>query len=252
MSLLGATAIASGVLNLGKGIVGAIQASKGRKEMNKLLNNPVVYKRPEEYDRELQQRRQMAEQTRLPGQGYIEQNIGQATSQALNAAERGAISSNVYQSSVGDIYQKQLDAFQNLGLQAAQYQQQQKENYLNTLQRGAGYSDQEFAINKLQPWEMKMNIAQGNRQAGNANLWGGIEGAIGNVMDYAGTKYMGDVMKGMVKGMSGLGNTTGRMPNPNQVFSKPLADINRTAPLASFARPNVNWTNTDNYLTRFD
>jgi hypothetical protein len=164
------------------------------------MANPVTYKRPEEYAQELAMRRQMAAQQQLPGQGYIEQNIGQAGASALSAAERGAISSNTYQKSVGNILGKQLDAFQNLGYQAAQFQQANKESLMGTMQRGAGYSDAEWQVNKQSPWDMRMNMAQSKRQAGAQNLFGGLEGMTSGLMDFAGTKYMQDILAKLTKG----------------------------------------------------
>ena len=197
---LGAVGMGLGAAtNIAKGIWGISQFRKGNKDFKSLMANQPVYKRPEEYAQELEMRKQMAAQQQLPGQGYIEQNIGGATSQALSAAEKGAISSNVYQKSVGDILQKQINAFQDLGLQSAQWQQQQKENLMGTMQRGAGYSDQEFQFNKLQPWEMRMNDAVSRRQAGGQMMFGGAEGAIGSVMDFAGTKFYQDVLKSLQK-----------------------------------------------------
>ena len=196
-------AISAGIgaaANLAKGIWGISQFKKGNKDFKSLMANQPVYKRPEEYEQELAMRQQMAAQQQLPGQGYIEQNIGGATSQALSAAEKGAISSNVYQKSVGDILQKQLNAFQDLGLQSAQWQQANKENLMGTMQRGAGYSDQEFMTNKLQPWEMGMNDAVSRRQAGAQMMFGGAEGMISGLSDYAGTKYYADILKSLQKG----------------------------------------------------
>lgn len=195
--LAGASTIAGTGLNLAKGIFGLAQTARAGKDIKSLMANQVQYKRPEEYQQELAMRKEMAAQQRLPGQGYIEQNIGQAGASALSAAERGAISSNVYQKSVGDILQKQLDAFSNLGLQAAQWQQANKEALMGTMQRGAGYSDQEWQVNKQQPWDIRMNEAVSRRQAGMGNLFGGIEGAIGGLQDYAGTRYYQDVLNAL-------------------------------------------------------
>lgn len=196
------SAVGAGVstaLNLAKGIFGIAQYNKGRKELNSLLANPVTYKRPEEYAQELAMRQQMASQSRMPGQGYIEQNIGQAQSSALSAAEKGAISSNVYQKSVGDIFQKTIQAYQDLGLQSAQWQQQNKENLMGTLQRGANFSDQEWQVNKFQPWEIKANMAQSRMNMGGENLWGGLTGAAGNVQDFFGTQYAQEILKSLRK-----------------------------------------------------
>ena len=218
-ALLAAAAITGGAVNLAKGLFGAVQSARARKGINRLLANPVEYKRPGEYAQELAKRAQMAGQSQMPGQGIITDNIGQATSQAFSAAAKGSISSNTYGKSVGDIYSKQLQAYQDLGVQSAQWQQTQKENYLNTLQRGAEYSDTEWAENKLRPWETQMNQYQSQKQSGGQNLWGGIEGMAGGLMSFAGTKYAGDIMKGL----QGTGGGSSKVTyNPNQQFSTPI------------------------------
>jgi hypothetical protein len=197
--LLTGSGIAGAGLNLAKGIFGAFQTAKANKEIRGLLANPVTYKRPEEYEQELNMRRQLMSQSQMPGQGYMEQNIGQSVAQALSASEKGAISSNSYQKSVGNILDKQLQAFQDLGMQSAQWQQRNKENYMSTLQRGADYSDTEWSENKLRPYETKLNMAFSNKQAGQQNLWGGMEGAISGVQDLIGTKYYSDILKTLRK-----------------------------------------------------
>src|SRR5512146_623786 len=151
---LGVSAIASGGANLAKSIFGLFQYRKGQKELNRLLVNPVTYKRPEEYYADLEAQKQRAGQTRMPGQGYVEQNIGGAYSQAVGDLEKGAISSNVFNRGVGDLYQKTLDAYKDLGFQSAQWQDQQQQNLSGARQRGANYSDMEWQQNQLRPWEI--------------------------------------------------------------------------------------------------
>jgi hypothetical protein len=48
--------------------------------------------------------------------------------------------------------------------------------------------------NKLQPWEMRINQAESNRQMGVQNMFGGAEGALGNIMDFAGTDYYKNIL----------------------------------------------------------
>jgi hypothetical protein len=198
MTLLAASAIINGGIGVAKGIYGAVQSFKAQKGINRLMANPVTYKRPEEYLAELQQRKQSLN-GELPGYDQIKDNISQAGAEARTSAEKGAISSNSYGRAVGDIYSKQLEAFQNLGIQSAQWRDTQKQNYVDTLRQGANYSDQEFKINKLQPWETQMNIYQGNKQAGAQNLFGGVEGAANAFSSFVGTKYYQDMLKSLQK-----------------------------------------------------
>jgi len=183
------SAIAGGALNLGKSIVGMVQTARASKGINRLMAQQPTYKRPEEYETMLAMRQKMAAQGKLPGQAYMEENIGQAAATARGAAREGAISSTSYQKSVGDIFGKQMQAYQDLAMQSAQWQQQQKENLAQTYQQGAQYSDTEWEQNKLRPWEIGMQQYQSQKQAGAQNLFGGLEGMMGNLSSFAGTKY---------------------------------------------------------------
>jgi hypothetical protein len=210
--------IKNAIPNLAKGLFGAIQAKKANKQIKSLMANQATYKRPEEYAQELTMRQGLASQTQLPGMGQITDNIGAASAQARGAAEKGAISSNTYMGAVGDIYSKQIAAYQDLGVQAANFQQTQKENLARTLQQGAGYSDTEWDQNKLQPWNMQMNMAQSDKQAGWANLWGGVEGQTMSANNFAGTQYAQQIMKGL----QGKGTTDPSTGLPTKGIEKDL------------------------------
>lgn len=229
-------AIASGAISLGKGIIGAVQAGKAKKNINKLLANPVQYKRPEEYGQELALRQQRASQSNPLWASQAKDNIGSALSQSLGAAEKGAISSNTYGKSVGDLFNKQIQAYQDLGMQSQQWQDKQKEALANTYRQGAQYSNDELQF-KQNNWDVQMNQARGDNQAGATNLWNGIEGGASAFMNFAGTKYAGDVMKGLQGGNSA---SMKQNFNPNQQFSKPIN--NWANPQGSiFNKPQTNW-----------
>jgi hypothetical protein len=202
MSLIAAAAIMGG-LNVAKGLWGAGQLIKAKKNINKLLASPVTYKRPEEYAQELGIRQKGLSED-MPGYGLMSDRIGGATAGAYGAAERGSISSNTYGASVGDIYQKSLNAYQDLMMQSSDFKQKQKEKYIDTLRQGAGYSEDELQWKQTQ-WDIAMNQAQEDKQTGATSLWSGLEGAAGALSNYAGTKYAGDIMKGLQQTGTGMG-----------------------------------------------
>lgn len=209
-------------MNLLKGVFGAVQTAKANKNINRLLNNPVTYKRPEEYAQELSYRQQQASQSEPLWAQQQKDNIGQATAQAYGAAREGAISSNTYMGAVGDIYSKKLNAYQDLTMQSQQWQEKQKENYMSTLQKGAGYSDAEWYENQLRPWETAMNRYQSQKQSGMANLFGGVEGMATATNNYMGTRYAQDILQGLQG--TGIGQSDKVWNNPNQSFSKPIVN----------------------------
>jgi hypothetical protein len=205
MSLAGVSTIVGAGMNLAKGLVGMVQTARANKNIKRLMANPITYKRPEEYAQELGMRKEFAAQQEMPGQRYLEQNIGSAASQARTAAEQGAISSNVYQSQVGNIFEKQASALSDLSMQSAQWQQQQKEALMGTMQRGAQYSYTEWQENKLRPWELAMNYNESQKQSGAQNLWGGAEGMVSNLASFAGTDYY----KKILESLQQMGNKNG-------------------------------------------
>jgi hypothetical protein len=229
MSLAGASMIAGAGMNLAKGLVGMVQTARANKNLKRLMANPVTYKRPDEYAQELGMRKEAAAQQEMPGQKYAEQNIGSAASQARTAAEQGAISSNVYQSQVGNIFDKQASALSDLSMQSAQWQQQQKEALMGTMQRGAQYSDTEWQENKLRPYEMALNFNESQKQSGAQNLWGGAEGMVSGLANFAGTKYYTDILKGLQQtgqtGQSTQGNTA-NTGNPSIPYGVPSSVMN--------------------------
>jgi len=196
MGLIAAAAAISAGVGLAKGVYGAVQSARANKGINRLLDNPVEYERPDEYGQILQSALQRSEQGEPAWMSQARDDMRGASATARGAAERGAISSNTYGKAVGDIYSKQLQAYQDMGMQAQQWQDKQFANLQNVRQMGAGYSDTEWAENKLRPWETQMNMYQSERQASATNTWSGIESMAGGFMDYAGTKYAKDNSSG--------------------------------------------------------
>ena len=197
MSLLGAAALVGGGVNLAKGLFGAVQSAKANKGINRLLANPVTYKRPEEYARELAMREQQAAQSQPAWMNQAKDNIGGAFATGVGSLKESAISSNTLNRGIGDLYSKQIKAYQDLGMEAQKWQETQKENLAGTLQRGAGYSDTEFEQNKRLPWDIAMNEYRSKAQAGATNLFSGLEGGASTFMNYAGTKYAQDILKSL-------------------------------------------------------
>lgn len=216
---------AGGAIDLTKSIIGMVQTARANKGINRLLAQQPTYSRPEEYGTILAMRKQMAAQGKMPGQAYAEGNIGQAAATARASAREGAISSTAYQKSIGDIYSKQLQAFQDLSQQSALWQQQQRENLAQTYQQGAGYADTEWEQNKLRPWEIKMQQFQSQKQSGAANMFGGAEGMVGNLQSYAGTSYYQKMLDALM-GVGGNNISASKSPFAGQQFSQPVQGYN--------------------------
>lgn len=191
MSLL-AGALISGGLNLAKGIIGGIQASRASKQLNKL--KAPTYERPEEVGDLLSLYQQRANISQLPGQENMESRMDAATASSVGAAERVAPSSVAALGAVTDVYGKKQDAIRDLATTFAQYKAQRQGELGGALQTAAGYSDKEFEMNKWLPYQVKMNELTSQKQAGMANLFGGLEGMGSSALNLMGTQSYLDIL----------------------------------------------------------
>jgi hypothetical protein len=194
MNPLTIAALLSGGSSLLQGIIGGVQAAQGAKGFNRTMANRPDYEIPSEYQ-DILAKYQQAQAGNMPGYDQLQSNIGQAGARARGAAERGAISSNAYGAQVGDIYQKELDAIQNLGIQQEQY----KTSMLDKVAGAQGQLGQQKAeqwnINKFLPWQTEMNRYGEKSKTGMENLFAGIQSGIGTATDFLGTKYAQDMFK---------------------------------------------------------
>jgi hypothetical protein len=124
----------------------------------------------------------------MPGYDAMTGQIGESTAKTNTYLERGAMGSNQYMSGVLQGQDKELDAIRNLGIMSAQWRSQQKQNLAGAQNQMGQLQDVQFQTNQLDPWNIKANMANEQRQAGNANLWSGLEGIGSNISQYAGAR----------------------------------------------------------------
>jgi len=220
MDPLTISALVSGGLELGKGVVGAIQGFGAKKKIKEQWKDRPAYTRPKEVEEMLDIYRKEAGRSQLPGQDLIEAKLGRATGRSIRQAERFAPSSTAALGAISDVYGREQDAIRDLGIQFAQYKAAQQGQLAAGLGQAAQYSDQEFYLNKMQPWEQKMNELWSQKQAGFGNMWSGTTGAAGTFMDYAGTRAYTDAMSGMLSPQSGTAAPTGYSYNPEGQLQK--------------------------------
>jgi hypothetical protein len=192
---LGAAA-ASGITNLVKGISQSVKAKRAEKAADKLYAQRPTYEIPSGYGDALNLYKKNAAQTQLPGQGLIEENIQQSSARARSSAERGAVSSAAYGGMTSDIYDKELQAIQDLGIKAAEFQQENQEKLAQGYQMMGGQQAMAQDWNKLGSWTTGMNRleSKGAAYAQNAsNAWSSLSEGL---MDFAGTQYAMKMMQG--------------------------------------------------------
>jgi hypothetical protein len=195
MSALLLGSLISGAFGAAKAIAGGVQAAKGNKQMKNLLANRPQYSIPEAYQKALGVYGNLAS-SQMPGQQYYEDRIGESTARTISNAERGAISSNVFQGAVSGAQDKELQAIQDLAKMGAEYKTTQVQNYGQALNQYGQLQDQAFEYNTNQPWQIKANMANEQKMAGQQNLFGGLGDMGASVMNFVGTKYYTDMLKG--------------------------------------------------------
>lgn len=227
LGALGIGAILGGANALFQGITGAVQASRGAKGFKRTMANMPKYEIPKEYQ-DVLAKYQQAYAGNMPGYEQTLSKFGKARERAIGASERGAISSSAYGAQVGDIYQKELDALQNLGIQQEQYKTGMLGNVAQAQTALAGQKEQQFNINQYVPWQTEMNRYGEMQKTGMENLFGGIQKGVGGLMDLAGTKYYTDALKGLYPqgGTSAMGNQA-TMPTPSYDPQKNLFETTR-------------------------
>jgi hypothetical protein len=170
------------------------------------------YEIPQEYENILS-RYQQAYAGNMPGYEQTLSQTGQAGARARGAAERGAISSTAYGAQVGDIYQKELDAIQGLGVKQAEYKQAQLANVAQAEGQLGQQKSQQWEVNKYMPWQTEMNRYREMQKGGMQNLFGAIQSGVGTMTDFLGTKYATDAIKGLYPPQNGS-TGQGGMSNP--------------------------------------
>ena len=204
MSLL-AGALISGGSALLQGIIGGIQASRANKQFKRLSANRPQYEIPKEYESILGMYK-TAMAGNAPGYSQSLANMEQAGARARGAAERGAISSVSYGSQVSDIYQKELDAIQNLGVQQEQWKASQMQNVAGAQAAMGEQKAQQWNVNQYVPWQTEMNRYGEQRATGMQNLFQGIQSGLGSITDLLGTSYYTKSLQGFY-GQGGTGTS---------------------------------------------
>lgn len=227
---LGVGALLSGGSALLQGIFGGVQAAKGNKGFNRAMANRPTYEIPDEYKNILAQYQQ-AQAGNMPGYEQTLSQIGQSGARARGAAERGAISSASYGAQVGDLYQKELDAIQGLGIKQEEYKTSMMDRVAQAQGQMGAQKSEQWNINKFMPWQTEMNRFGEQKQAGIQNMFSGLQSGIGNLADLAGTKYYSDALAKLqnVGGASPIGglksNPLSNNYNPQQNLFNTTSDL---------------------------
>ena len=179
----------SSLLNLGLGIADRIKANKLQKQWNTLYSQRPEYEIPESYTDALSLYKQRAAQSKMPGQDIIEGNIQQSSARARTAAERGAISSASYGAQASDIYSKELEAIQDLGIKSAEFQWANQGQLGEAMQMYGGQQEKAADWNSMGRWSTGLNVLESQMGARTQNANNYLGNAAAGLLNFAGTSY---------------------------------------------------------------
>lgn len=163
--VMGAIAAASSVYQVAQG---ASQKRRGQRGLD-ALERPE-YEIPAAVRQMLALTQNRASDAYMPGQGIASDSIGSTTANGMSAAME---SGNPY-AALGAITSNANQAYNNLAINSAQYQNQENAQYLSTLGTMANFQDTEWQMNQFAPYKdnyLRFNDMIG---AGIKNIHSGI------------------------------------------------------------------------------
>lgn len=184
MSVLAGVAIAGGVLGIGKTIFGGLRANQGRREYEKLLRNMPKYEIPKEYGANVNLAKESYIEG-MPGADIAKNMIYSSTEAGLSRAEEASQSSVDLLGATTQMYAKELDNLNNLAYQDAVSRSQALDRLTQANAMMGEQKAKQWEINKWNPMQMKLNIAQSKWQQGQGMVQGGIGDVFGSAMSFA-------------------------------------------------------------------
>lgn len=166
---------------------------------------------------------QMASATELPGENRYISKMDEAYSGGVYDAQQSATSSLGATQSAVDLAGKKISAVSDLAGAFAEYKQKAQQNLGQWNNQKSQNEMQRFETNQYNPWMMQYGEAVGQKQAGFANMTGGVDSGLGVLGDVQGTDSMMKILQQM--GGNGFGINTGNNPFRNSsggLQSKPI------------------------------
>lgn len=133
-------------------IMGLVNSGKAKK----IDAKRPEYTIPQEVFQNQKMYEALASSSRVPGQSYIENQIGQNQANALSATQRAAGSSADALAAISGIQQNSNNMFNQLGMQGAEFQAANRDKLAQANETVADYRQQAFDYNKNQPYQIKM------------------------------------------------------------------------------------------------
>lgn len=216
------------------------QQEKRADELGKSLTRPVMGV-PESQKQALSSAEAQSTMTRLPGQSGIEGRLDQTTANTLAMLERLSTGGPTMINAASRAYGNQMNAENELGVNAANMYLRNQDIYRNELGKTAEWENRAWQWNEMQPYLQKVNAIEALREGGIRNKYGAgqdLFGVLGNTATGLSffdtdTSWMKDLFGGSgasQTAMQGVGKTavdTTTSGNPSEIMNRWIAGPRR-------------------------
>ena len=146
-----------GAIGAGYGIYQLADAKKKRDELMKLNRTRPTYQIPGQIGENTAMYRNMAQNTRVPGQNIAENNIYQGQANQNKAIIGTGRNAGQIMASLVGANQNTTNSLNQLAVQGASLNQQNKDKYARQMQTQADYSDRAWDMNTFQPYQQRLD-----------------------------------------------------------------------------------------------
>ena len=150
-------ALIGGAIGAGYGAYQLGDAKKKRDELMKLNRTRPIYQVPGQIGENTAMYRNMAQNTRIPGQNIAENNIYQGQSNVNNAIVGTGRNAGQIMASLQGANQNTSNSLNQLAVRGAELNQQNRDKYARAMQNQADYSEKAWDMNTFQPYQQRLD-----------------------------------------------------------------------------------------------
>ena len=174
-----------------QGLVGGSQRRRAKRGLDNL--KMPTYEIPDSVNQmvELARRRSTSE---MPGLDTMLAEGSARTRAGVQASALAASSQSDLAAATRNLYAEEMRGARQLGVMSAEYQANMEQQYMGALGQQGQYEDRAFQINKLMPYEQKLQRYMSDLGTGGANIGAGINNVMGAATGYLGNKMQLDMM----------------------------------------------------------
>jgi len=183
---------------------------------------------PDSAERALASAEAQARMTRLPGQDLIEGRLDQTTANKIAMIERMSMGGPTAINAAGSAYGQQMDAENELGVQAANMRLNNQAILRNELGAMAGYENQKWNWDRRMPFEQTAAAIEALREGSMRNknaAWKDLFGSAANISMLAGADTGTEGGNWWEKLLKGGGNPS--FESTTSVTDSPYYDANK-------------------------